>query len=477
MFTEYFPELHQTTQRVLNQHRAYARGEIPTALLAEHQLRELKATLRYVRGASPFYRKQLASCDDAFIDSLDRSAFERLPFTTKADLREQMGAMLSRPLDESCFFYETTGTTGAATPCPRDYVDVIHSNIAVTHCLETILKRGDTRHFVGICGPTELHSFGDTLGDVCRNLGLAMAKFWAYSPVIGLKKSVATLRELGITALMCTPGMALTMAKVARELGHDLKRDFGLKVMLLTGELGSPAMMKNLESLWGARAYNFLYGSQETLVLATAVHSGKMHTFPLNYYYEVIDPDTGKVVAPVNGVRFGELVVTMLFRGSKPLVRYRTGDVVRLREAAADDQLRAPVVEVLGRTRDTLLLNGSQVQGYDLEELLMQHVSEAVGYQITILNDGADRLAIQLEMLDGLPRPEFARRISDGFLERLGVRADVSFGPLGSLGSTGALVSWKAARIIDTREAVSAEQLVARKIAEARDSLVQAAVS
>ena len=53
--------------------------------------------------------------------------------------------------------------SGEATPCPRDYVDIIHSNIAVTGCLETILKRGDMRHFVGICGPTELHSFGDTL--------------------------------------------------------------------------------------------------------------------------------------------------------------------------------------------------------------------------------------------------------------------------------------------------------------------------
>jgi len=473
MFTAYFPELHEMTTRVLRASRAYGRGETSPEDLASHQLHELKATLRYTRERSPFYRQKLARCDDAFIESLSIESFEQLPFTTKADLREQMGEMLSRPLDECCFFYETTGTTGAATPCPRDYVDIIHSNVAVTSCLETILKRGETRHFVGICGPTELHSFGDTLGDVCRNLGLAMAKFWAYSPVIGLKKAVETLGELGITALICTPGMALTMAKVASELGRDLKRDFGLKVLLLTGELGSPAMMKNLESLWGARAYNFLYGAQETLVLATTVHSGKMHTFPLNYYYEVIDPETGKVVPAKGGVRFGELVVTMLFQGSKPMVRYRTGDVVRLRDAAVDDQMRAPVVEVLGRVRDSLLLNGKPIQGYDLEELLMKHVSESLGYQITISNDGADRLAIQLEMLDGGARPDYARAIAAAFDGRLGIRAEVTFGPLGSIGSTGALVSWKAARIVDTREAVDAEQLTARKIAAARDSLLR----
>lgn len=477
MFTAYFPELHETTTRLLGAYRAYAKGELSQSDLADYQLRGLKATLRFAKERAPFYRERLAGISADQIEALDFQSFQELPFTTKADLRDRMGDMLSRPLDECCFFYETTGTTGPATPCPRDYVDVIHSNVAVTSCLETILKRGDVRHFVGICGPTELHSFGDTLGDVCRNMGLAMAKFWPYSPVIGLKKAVHTLRDLKITALMCTPGMALTLAKVARELGFDPRKDFSLQVMMLTGELGSPAMMKNLESLWGARAYNFLYGAQETLVLATAVHSGKMHTFPLNYYYEVIDPETGRAVQAKGGVRFGELVITMLFQGSKPMVRYRTGDMVRLRDAAVDDQVRSPVVEVLGRTRDALLLNGKPVQGYDLEEMLMQHVTRALGYQITISNDGADRLGIQLEMLDGQARPEVARAITGWFADRLGIRADVSFGELGSIGSTGALVSWKAARIIDTREAVSGEIMAARQIAEARDSMLRAAVS
>jgi phenylacetate-CoA ligase len=468
MFTIYHPELHEVATRVHRMNREFFAGQWSPNELHAYQLEGLKETLRYVKRGSPFYQRHLADFDDRFIDKLTLDSFAELPFTSKDDLRREMRDMMSKPLADCCFFYETTGTTGTATPCPRDYVDTIYNNMAVTSCLETILKGGERKHFVGVCGPTELHSFGDTLGDVCKNLGLGMAKFWAYSPVIGLRKSVETLRELGITALMCTPGMALTTAKLAHQLGYDLKRDFALEVIMLTGELGSPAMMKNIESLFGARTYNFLYGAQEALVLATVVRTGRMHVFPVNYFYEVIDPATGRRVEAVDGVRAGELVISMLFQGSKPLVRYRTGDFVRLHEAARDDLFPSPVVEVLGRTRDALEINGHRIQGYDLEQLLMERVPPALGYQITISNEGVDRLAITLELLGGGEDAACARAVEAALGERLGVATTVRFGELGSIGSTGALVSWKAARIVDTRPPKGGDPELAARLAEER---------
>jgi hypothetical protein len=166
-----------------NNREYFGRSWTPERLHA-YQLAGLRQTMRVVKANSNFYARHLAQFDASFIDELSLESFARLPFTTKDDLRREMLNMVSKPLDECCFFYETTGTTGPATPCPRDYVDTIYNNMAVTSCLETILKRDGRKHFVGVCGPTELHSFGDTLGDVCKNLGLGMAKFWAYSPVI-----------------------------------------------------------------------------------------------------------------------------------------------------------------------------------------------------------------------------------------------------------------------------------------------------
>lgn len=475
MFTVYSPELHEVAVRVHRMNREYFGRQWSPTQLRDHQLAGLREVLRFVKQRSPFYGRHLAEFDDAFVNGLTLDAFAELPFTDKQDLRREQFDMLSAPLDECCFFYETTGTTGPVTPCPRDYVETIYNDMAVTSCLETILKAGDRRHFVGICGPTELHSFGDTLGDVCRNMGLGMAKFWAYSPMIGLKKSVQALRELGITALMCTPGMILTTAKVALAMGYDLRKDFSLEVIMLTGELGAPAMMDNIASLWGADTYNFLYGAQEALVLGTVTRSRRMHTFPLNFFYEVIDPSTGQRVQPEGGVRAGELVVTMLFRGSKPLIRYRTGDYVRLHDAAATDVFPSPVLEVLGRTGDGLRIGEHFVQGYDLEQLVMEQVKGALGYQIRITTEGgADRLDVALELVGGREDPAMAAAVCTAVRERLGVETAVRFGELGSRGSTGSMVSWKAARIVDERGATDdSEHQAAARITAARDQLLQ----
>ena len=223
MFTIYDRELGRIAEATyqMNQDYFFARKWSEDSL-RKYQLEQVKKTLLYVKEKSPFYQEHLAGISNTFIDNMTFESFAEIPFTDKATLRGEMLNILSKPVSRCCFFYETTGTTGKATPCPRDYVDTIYNNMAVTSCLTTILKdEPGKEHIVGVCGPTELHSFGDTLGDVCKNMGLAMAKFWAYSPVVGIKKSIQILRDLKITVMMCTPGMILTLAKVARQSGYD----------------------------------------------------------------------------------------------------------------------------------------------------------------------------------------------------------------------------------------------------------------
>jgi phenylacetate-CoA ligase len=472
MFTIFNPELGQTAERVLSMNRQYFAGEWTEEKLQQYQLEQAKATLRYVKEHSPFYGRRLEAWSVEQLDALDWDSFRRLPFTDKQDLRDAMYDMLSKPVEQACFFYETTGTTGAATPCPRDYIDSIYSNTPVTLCYETILKKGKP-HVVGVCGPTELHSFGDSLGDVCKNLGLAMAKMWPHSPVVGYKKALEMLQKLKISVLMCTPGMALSLAKAAQQMNLDVKKDMHVDILMLTGELGTRSMMRNIESIWGAKAYNFLYGSQETLVLSAVADDDKMHTFPLNYIYEVIDPQTLQPVATSGGILEGELVVTMLFRGSKPLVRYRTGDMVRIRAHAPSDVFVSPTIEVLGRNRDRIGLNGQMIMAYDLEETLMASLTECLGYQLTIEEEaGRDRLKIELEMSDKSKQTgELLAKVADVFKSKFGTNTEVSFESLGAIGSTGAMVSWKAARIIDKRSAgVDPEKAAAMQIASTREA-------
>jgi phenylacetate-CoA ligase len=472
MFTVFNEELAQLAREIRDRHQAFTAGRWTEQALADHQLRELRRTVAYVKEKSPFYAKHLASVDPDAITSLAPEHLASVPFTTKDDLRREFENVLSLPLSKAWIFYETTGTTGRSTPCPRDNTDSLHNNTALTVYYDTIFRQFGDEQVIGVSGPTELHAFGDTFGDVCRNLGHAVAKMWPHSPMVGYDRALETLRVLPATGLFSTPGMALSLAKKAYAAGLHPRRDFRLDVLMCTGELASPSLLENIGEVWGAKVYNALYASQEASVMGAAGADGALYTAPLLNLYEVIDPDTARAVEPgPDGVRTGELVVTSLYQGSKPLVRYRTGDLVRLGPAAADRTLPAPTLEVLGRTRDTLSIGGNRISGYDLEELLLTHPRGYLDYQIVIDEvDGQDELTLHLETPpdgEGVRVDEAA--IAAAVRDRLGVPIRFASGPLGSVTTTGAMVSWKAARVEDRRRsAPDAERVAALAVASGR---------
>ncbi|MEV6951763.1 phenylacetate--CoA ligase family protein [Streptomyces sp. NPDC051183] len=475
MYTVYRPELAEIAGTLRDQHRSFLAGEWDAERVDAHQAALARQTVRYVKQNSPFYREHLAAVDPDRIVRLDEETLAGIPFTTKEDLRSAQQAMLSRPLSDAWIFYETTGTTGRSTPCPRDDIDSIHNNTVLTHYYGTVFEEFGEGQVIGSSGPTELHAFSDTFGDVCRNLNLTVAKMWPHSPMVGFERALQVMRDFPITGLFCTPGMAMTLAKHAVRAGLDPRRDFRLQVIMTTGELASPNLLANLGELWGARAHNALYASQEASVKGAVAADGKLYTAPLISYSEVIDPDTGRWARrDPAGVREGELVVTHLYQGAKPLVRYRTGDLVRMRDARPGQTVPAPTLEALGRVRDRIPLGSHSLTGYDLENLVLRHVRGWLDYQVVIDRaDGVDRLSLRLEHPSGRTADlEAVAATQADVLAELGLELDVSESTFGSVTSTGAMVSWKAARVVDLRTGIDdvhdLEALAAAGIAAGR---------
>ncbi|GAA4996508.1 hypothetical protein GCM10025734_28280 [Kitasatospora paranensis] len=260
--------------------------------------------------------------------------------------------------------------------------------------------------------------------------------------------------------------MALTLAKAAEHYGYDLKNDFGVKLLFVTGEMCTPALAANLESVWGADVYNILYGSQEAFVIATACRNKRMHLSQTNYLFEVVDPDDGTSHGP-RGT--GELTVTMLVDGVKPLVRYRTGDTVVVEESDCDCDMPGDLVRIVGRTLDRISLGEQRFTAGQIETAVLGGVTGSAGYQVVIEADeaGRDRLTVRLELLRGesVDTAAIAARATGA----LGVPVTVELSDgLDPIVSTGAFVSWKAARIVDRRTEPDHETRVAQKMAANR---------
>ena len=467
MFTIFRPELDEYARRVIGEQRTLRAGEWSPQGLRATQLRRVTDTARYVRARSPFYGRHLAACDP-IPDVLTEEQLRLLPFTTKQDLRDHLFDVPSGPLHEAWVFYETTGTTGRATPCPRDERDSIVNNVALTLAYEEIFDAHGNDHVVAVMGPTELHSTGDTFGDVFRNLGHTVVKMWPHSPVVGFPRALALLERLPVTAMVCTPGMAISLLRAARQ-GNVDARTLGLRLILVLGELASPALLRALGELWGAAVYNCMYASQEASIMATCGADGLLRTEPLNNYIEIIDPATGLPAEAELGRRQGELVVTSLYQGAKPLLRYRTGDMVRVPVTGAADEART-VIQPIGRVADVLQLAGRPCYAVDLEETVFSHVSGVVDYRLMIDGgDGADTVTVFLEPdgADGARRVDVAA-VTRAMRETFQVACDVVLGPMDAITSTGAMVSWKAARIHDRRAAAEPERQAALAIAAAR---------
>lgn len=441
-------------------------GDAVVARFKEHQLR---AVLNGVATRSPFYREHLAGVDLGAVTPADLST---LPFTTKADLRRAGHDVLSRDLSDAAFYYETTGTTGPPTPCPRDEREVLASNANVAASWRALFRRtfGDASVVVGLMGPTEIHSFGDTLGDVARDVGACAVKIWPYSPVVGFRRAVELLRDLRVRVLVATPGVLLNLARAAHGLGVDVRRDLAVDLLFVTGEICTPALRAVLDDLWDATTHDVLYGSQEALVLGTACPSGHLRLAEATHVVEVLDPDSGRVLGDRGR---GELCVTMLVDGVKPLVRYRTGDLVEVRDLPRrPGDLPGPTIEVLGRVTDGIALGGGTATPAEIETAVLTDVRDCWGYQVVLDDrDGHDHVTVRLHLAPEAAGRDgsAARLVADRVRRRLGVTCDVEIvDDLDGRVSTGAFVSWKAARVVDARDPEDHEARVAAALGARR---------
>lgn len=433
----------QLHQEWLERVEAYLNEQ--TTLQAVHQKADLRGQeiLRYVEEQSPFYSNHLRNrvgSTSVF------KVLDRLPFTTKSDLRSANTAVCCVPFDEISTYYETTGTTGKSTPCPRALIDVETSEAYVQNAVKEVYQStfGTMNALTAIMGPSELYAFGDTYGEVCRNLGIPFVRLWPESPRVGLEKAADLITSLGVKSLICSPAVALALARFYKSLGIDpCKTSVGQ--ILVLGELCTSEMLSNISRIWDANCTHGLYGSQEAHAVATGCPEGNLHLSETNYIAETI---------PIEGLDddVGELCLTMLVPGAKPLIRFRTGDLASLSPSSAcgcGNQSRC--IRIFGRVNDVMTIGGRQMFPASIESAVLRAADRVWGYQavVRIANNGTDELEIAMVAEMGNQSvDQIEKKLADHF----GVPVSLSLqSQLDPRTETGAYVSWKHARIRDWR--------------------------
>ena len=288
------------------------------AELAAYQLHQLRQTLDWVKANSPFYRRRLAGFDAARLTTLD--ALRQLPFTTADDLRTNDPPLLCVSQSEvsRVVTLETSATSG---PAKRIFFTA-HDQAATLdffdHGMRLLTQPGDR---VLILFPGERPgSVGDLLAQALTRQGATPI---AYGWPQGLAAAAAALHRERPDVVVGAPVPLLAVARYAAAAGLPVR----VRSVLLSADQANAAVRRGLTQLWGCEIFEH-YGMTEMGLgggVDCAAHAG-YHLRESELLVEIVDPESGE---PVADGEPGELIFTTLTRRGMPLVRYRSGDLLR----------------------------------------------------------------------------------------------------------------------------------------------------
>jgi phenylacetate-CoA ligase len=327
--------------------------------LRRHQWSRFQSLARAVFPANPFITRKWTRAGVGVPDDLRGwDDFGRLPLTLKSELVQDQashppfGTNLTFPLARYVRVHQTSGTSGP----PLRWLDTQESWDWWMRCWGFVLRGAGLGPGDRVFFP---FSFGLFVGfwssfEGARALGCLVIPGGGQDSA----QRLASIEALGATALCSTPSYALHLAEVARERGVPLDK-LGVRVTVHAGEPGAgiPTVRARIEEAWGAKAYDHPGMTEMGAYGFECQAQAGPHVNEAEFIAEVIDPVTG---APA---REGELVLTNLGRVGSPLVRYRTGDRVRLASEPCECERTFLRLDggILGRVDDMIIVRGVNV--------------------------------------------------------------------------------------------------------------------
>lgn len=357
------------------------------------QSERLCDTVRRVYHNVPYYRKKMQEVGLTAGDIQSIEDVQKLPFTTKIDLRDNYPfGLFTVPMSEIVRLHASSGTTGKPTVVGYTRKDIQMWAEVVTRslCMAGV-HRND---IVQIAYGYGLFTGGLGLHYGSENLGASVI------PISGgnTSKQIQLMEDFGSSVICCTPSYALNIAEVMKEMKVD-KSNLKLRVGVFGAEPWSEAMRKEIESKLGIKAID-IYGLSEIVgpgVSCECEHQAGMHINEDHFYPEIIDPETLK---PVPAGEVGELVFSTITKEGIPLLRYRTRDLTRLiYDKCKCGRTLVRMEKCKGRSDDMLIIRGVNVFPSQVETVLLEMSEVEPHYIIIVDREGTlDMMTIMVEV-------------------------------------------------------------------------------
>ena len=423
---------------------------MPVEEIKKLQSEKLVKQVKHVYENVPYYRNLMDKKGVTPDDIKGIEDLHKLPFLTKADLRDAYPyGLLAKPLKDCVRIHSTSGTTGKRVIAFYTQNDI---DLWEDCCARAIVAAGGTDE--DICQVA--YGYGLFTGGSGLNGGSHKVGCLTLPMSSGVtERQIMFMNDLKATILCCTPSYAAYIGETLKEMGYG-PDDIPLKAGIFGAEPWTEEMRKNIEETLGIKAYD-IYGLTETSGPGVSFECSEqtgMHINEDHFLAEIIDPDTGEVLP--EGSK-GELVFTALDKEAFPLLRYRTRDICVLsRKPCSCGRTLIKMAKPMGRSDDMLIIRGVNVFPSQIETVLLNEGYQP-NYQIIVDRKGnTDTFDVNVEMnpeqftdtVSGVTSLE--KKLAEAMKTMLGINPAVHLvAPKSITRSEG-----KAVRVIDKRKLI-----------------------
>ncbi len=357
------------------------------------QLTRLKKSIAKAMHA-PFYMAKYGSLglNEHTVTSV--RDIEKLPFTTKEDLRANFpDGFLAVPKKQVVRLHSSSGTTGNPTVVYHTRHDLDSwANLMARSLFCAGVRDEDV--FQNICG------YGLFTGGLGFQYGIERLGCLSIPAGAGNSlRQIKLMRDYGTTVAHAIPSYLNRLYDVFVEQGLDPKKDTRLHTLVIGAEPHTEEQRLRIEAMFGVKAYNS-FGLSEMngpgVAFECTFQSG-LHVWEDAFIVEIIDPET---LQPVPDGEIGELVMTTLDREAMPLIRYRTRDLTRIIPGeCACGRTHRRLDRIKGRSDDMFIVKGCNIFPMQVEKILMQFPELSGDYRILLerMND-VDEMIVEVEI-------------------------------------------------------------------------------
>jgi len=391
--------------------------------IKKYQEKKLQELLAYVVKKSTFYKRIFAknNIDHTAIQTLED--LSKIPVTTKDDLQKYNKDFICVDQKKIIDYVTTSGTTG--NPVFFGLTDADLERLAFNEAISfscSEIKSDDTIQLMTTLDRRFMAGLAYFLG--ARKLGIGIIRVGAGIPELQWD----SILKFEPTYLVAVPSFLLKLIQYAEENEISLE-NCSVKGVICIGEslknqdLSPNTLSEKIKEKWNIELYSTYASTEMSTAFAECKYQIGGHHHPGLIIIEILDEND----QAVKDGEEGELVITTLGVEAMPLLRFKTGDIVKAHnENCKCGRNTTRIGPVIGRKKQMIKYKGTTIYPPAMYNLL-NDFDEIENYIIEIDKNeiGTDRITIKLDVLE--PSQELLNRLKDHFRAKLRVLPILEF--------------------------------------------------